>query len=57
MARISLLYGLLVIGGLAYADWGGFGLTSYDELKEVPKTIRNNPGAYREMYSHRYFHK
>jgi hypothetical protein len=57
MARIYLLYGLVVIGGLAYADWGGFGLTSYDELKEVPKTIRNNPGAYREMYSHRYFHK
>ena len=25
--------------------------------KDVPKTIRNNPGAYREMYSHHYFHK
>jgi hypothetical protein len=57
MARAYLLFGMLVIGALGWADYTGRGLTSYDEMRNVPKTIRNNPGAYREMYSHHYFHK
>ena len=57
MSRFYFLLGMMLIGGLGWADYRGLSLTSYDEMKDVPKTIRNNPGAYRQMYSHHYFHK
>jgi hypothetical protein len=57
MGRIYLLFGMLVLGGLAFADYRGWSFTSYDEMKNVPKSIRSNPGAYRQMYGQRYFHK
>ena len=57
MARIYFLVGLLTVGGLGWADYRGVSFTRYDELKGVPKTIRNNPGAYRGMYRTGYFHK
>ena len=57
MARVYLLLGMLVVGGLATADYRGWSFTSYDEMKNVPKTIRANPGSYREMYRQRWFHK
>ena len=56
MARAYLLFGLLTIGGLGWADYRGLSFARYDELKGVPKSIRNNPGVYRGTYS-RYFHK
>lgn len=57
MTRSYLLFGLLTLGAMSYADYRGLGFTSYDEVHNVPKSIRNNPGAYRGMYSHSYFHK
>jgi hypothetical protein len=48
---------MLTVGTLAWADYRGWSFTRYDEMKGVPKTIRNNPGAYRGMYRHDYFHK
>jgi hypothetical protein len=57
MARAYLLLGALVVGAMAYADYRGLSFTRYDELKNVPKDIRNNPGAYRGLYQRYYFHK
>ena len=57
MPRVYLFYGLMVLGSMWYAESRGLGFTSYDEVKNVPKSIRNNPGAYRGMYQHSYFHK
>ncbi len=56
MLRLFLIYGILVLGLFGYADFRGLSLTSYDEVKNVPRSIRNNPGAYRSMYQ-RYYHK
>ena len=57
MARAYLLFGLLVLGAFAYADYRGLSFTRFDEVKNVPKDIRNNPGAYRGLYRRDYFHK
>ncbi|MCX6538842.1 MAG: hypothetical protein NT151_07910 [Acidobacteria bacterium] len=58
MRRIGafLTYGAVVLGLLGWANYTGWSLTSYDEVKNVPKSIRDNPGAYRTVYQ-RYYHK
>ncbi len=56
MARFFFAYGILILGLFTYADYRGWSLTRYNEIKDVPKSIRNNPGAYRSMYQ-RYYHK
>ncbi|MBL8295173.1 MAG: hypothetical protein JNN08_25230 [Bryobacterales bacterium] len=48
-----LIYGLLMIGGAGYLNYRGTGgWTSVTELKNVPKSIRDNPGSYRSHYSY-----
>jgi len=58
MKRIAVFvtYGALVLATLAWANYRGLSFTSYDEVRNVPKSIRDNPGAYRTVYQ-RYFHK
>ena len=52
-----LLFGLLLLAGAGYADYRGMSLLQPTEVKNVPKSIRDNPGAYRSLYrgSNRYF--
>jgi hypothetical protein len=57
MERLYLVFGVLVLAAMTYADYRGVSFTSYDEVKNVPKSIRNNPGAYRGVYRQGYFHK
>ena len=57
MVRTFLMLGLLVLGAMTYAEYRGLSLMRYDEVKNVPKDIRNNPGAYRGLYQRYYFHK
>ena len=57
MARLYLAFGMLVLGAMGYADYRGLSFTRYDEMKNVPRSIRNNPGAYRGLYQHYTFHK
>jgi hypothetical protein len=56
MNRLFAILGPVVLAFFAYANYTGFGLTSYDEVKDVPRSIRNNPGVYRSVYA-RYPHK
>lgn len=50
------LYGLLLIGASTVASYRGFNFTDVDTVQGVPKSVRDNPGAYRAIYSmyHRY---
>lgn len=50
------VYGALVLSALAIAQYKGLSFSDVEETKGVPKTIRDNPGAYRAHYStyHRY---
>jgi hypothetical protein len=57
MYRAYLLLGVLALGAMTYADYRGLSFTRYDEVKNVPRDIRNNPGAYRGIYQRSYFHK
>jgi hypothetical protein len=56
MIKLFVAYGILVLGLFTYADYRGLSLTSYDEVRNIPKSIRDNPGAYRSVYQ-RYYHK
>jgi hypothetical protein len=56
MLRLFQVFGAMILGLFSYADYRGWSPSSYNELKNVPKSIRDNPGAYRSMYQ-RYYHK
>ncbi len=45
-----LIYGLLLLMGTSVAEYRGWSLSRVDQVKNVPKTVRDNPGAYRSHY-------
>ena len=45
-----LLFGLLVIGTFVAAELRGWTLTRTTEVRNVPRSVRENPGAYRSVY-------
>jgi hypothetical protein len=57
MYRAYLMFGLLALGTMTFADYRGLSFARYDAVKNVPRDIRNNPGAYRGIYQRTYFHK
>ena len=48
---LFLLYGVMLLGASTYAHYSGWSLTRINQQKVLPKTIRDNPGAYRSMYA------
>jgi len=58
MTRLAyLLFGILLLAGTSMADIRGWLISKPDRLQNVPKSIRDNPGAWRSIYrgSPRYF--
>ena len=51
MRNLFLLYGLIVLGTLGAAEYRGWSLDSVNEVKNVPRSVRDNPGSYRAIYS------
>lgn len=49
--RFYLIYGLAILGLFATAQFRGWTLTSVDKTSNVPKSVRDNPGSYRSIYS------
>lgn len=49
-APIYLVFGLLVIGLAGYAEWRGLSLNRGAQQRVSPRTVRDNPGAYRSHY-------
>jgi hypothetical protein len=47
---IYLLYGLAVLGTFGFAEYRGWSFSSVNDVNNVPKTVRDNPGAYRSHY-------
>lgn len=45
------LYGLALIGFGGYAGYSGWTMTDVDEVRGVPRSIRDNPGIYRSIYT------
>ncbi len=51
MSKFFLVYGIAVLLFLSIAEFRGWSLTSYDEVKGIPKSMRDNPGSYRSSYA------
>jgi len=49
--NLYVLYGMIVLGTLAMAEYRGWSLNSVDEVKNVPRSVRDNPGSYRSVYN------
>jgi hypothetical protein len=49
--KIYLIYGMLVLGTVAVAQYRGWSMDSMNQVKNVPKSVRDNPGSYRSVYS------
>ena len=49
--NLYILYGVIVLGTLAMAEYRGWSLDSVDEVKNVPRSVRDNPGSYLSVYS------
>ena len=45
-----LAFGLLVLVAVGAAELRGWTLLRATELRNVPRSIRDNPGAYRTIY-------
>ncbi|MCU0245827.1 MAG: hypothetical protein MUC42_04595 [Bryobacter sp.] len=43
-------YGTVLLALVSFWEYRGVSLTSIDEQRNVPKSIRDNPGAYRSIY-------
>jgi hypothetical protein len=49
--KLYAVYGILILALIATADYRGWSLDSTSQLKNIPKTVRDNPGSYRSVYS------
>lgn len=50
MRPVYLAFGMLVILLVGAAEALGWGMSSRSEVKDVPRTVRDNPGSYRPHY-------
>jgi hypothetical protein len=50
MSKGFLMYGALVLGLLSYGQYRGLSFSSVNQLKNVPRSVRDNPGSYRSVY-------
>jgi len=50
-SALFLVFGALVVGGAAMADMRGWLATRPAVVRNVPRSIRDNPGAYRSLYN------
>jgi len=51
MKKFYLAYGLLVVSMLAFGEYRGWSFERVNEVKNVPKSVRDNPGSYRSVYA------
>ena len=42
-----LIYGMKLLTGLTWAEYRGWTLGGVNQVHDVPRTVRDNPGAYR----------
>ena len=54
---LYLVFGVLLLGAVGVAEHRGWALLGATRVSNVPRSLRDNPGAYRSHYrsSPRYF--
>ena len=50
MRTLYAVYGAVVLLGLSVAQYQGWSLASVNQMKNVPRSVRDNPGSYRSVY-------
>lgn len=45
------IYGLLVAGFVGWSQYRGWSIDRVNEVKNVPRSVRDNPGAWRSHYA------
>jgi hypothetical protein len=48
---IYLLLGVLLLGSVAFVEWTGWTPAKPNQVRDVPRTVRDNPGSYRPHYT------
>jgi hypothetical protein len=48
--RLYLAYGVVVLGLLGWAEYRGWSMLPTREERVGPRSVRDNPGAYRPIY-------
>jgi hypothetical protein len=48
---LYILYGAAVLLGLGVAQYQGWSLATVNEVRNVPRSVRDNPGSYRSVYN------
>jgi hypothetical protein len=48
---LYIAYGAAVLLGLSVVQYQGWSLATVNEVKNVPRSVRDNPGSYRSVYS------
>ncbi len=51
MTKLYQVYIALILLAAGAAEIRGWSLMSVNELKNVPRSVRDNPGSYRSVYS------
>ena len=47
---LFLIYGVLLLGATGVAEYRGWSWSGINQQRVLPKSIRDNPGAYRSSY-------
>ena len=47
---LFLLYGILLLGATGFVEYRGLSFDRVNQQRVLPKSIRDNPGAYRSTY-------
>ena len=50
MSKGFLVYGALVLAALAFGEYSGYSFSRVTAVKNVPRSVRDNPGSYRPAY-------
>jgi hypothetical protein len=48
---IYLAYAAMLLGMVGFAEYRGWSFQRVNEVRNVPKSVRDNPGAYRSHYA------
>jgi hypothetical protein len=48
--NLLLIYGIAVLTAVSAAEYRGWSLNSVNEVPNVPRSVRDNPGSYRSVY-------
>ncbi len=54
MTKLHAAYSLLLTAFASYLGFTGYTFTQGDVVRNVPRSVRDNPGSYRSIYNNYY---